>query len=550
LCKCKRLTGPTSDIEVEIANRDELTSDMMRNLRNNCKLGTDVLKPTIIKFKSFCETNFVKVIEADKNAGICIVNKVDYHNEVLRQLDDLSIFHPSTYSQFELSMIEFKDRVKIFEKGLPDSLKLSRFNLTTDKPASFYILPKVHKVFDKFPKGRPISITFHKTNKYVSRLLDFVLKPCMNDVEDVLIDTQHFLLLLNNITLDKNKKYALVTIDVEALYPSLNITDCKKHCADTYINYSSRHNLDFKLNRKQFLELMSLSLDYNFVEYEGNMYYQHKGIEMGNAASVMVANITVFQELNKLFSEEECIAFYKRFLDDIFLLVDLENIVNLDEWLGNLLKHRYLKFTHEHSMNSINFLDVKVSISEDNSICTQLFVKPMSKHMYLHASSNHPTHLKESLFYSQGLRIVRICSEYQDRLSSLCSLYEKFVSRDYAHDNLHSNLVKLLGTNRHEALKPKKSLLCTYLSLHNPNIMVKYAMLNSNTHKPHTQDQSSLFCIFPFYKSVNRYKQILHETILSHVISKCTPEYKSYIESLCVKIVFSRTKNLKEDLKV
>jgi len=129
------------------------------------------------------------------------------------------------------------------------------------------------------------------------------------------------------------------------------------------------------------------------------------------------------------FDSKEEIVFYKRFLDDVFLLVDLEGIDNLDVWLDNLLKHRYLKFTHEHSQNSVNFLDVNVSLSENNIISTKLYSKPMSKHNYLHAHSNHPTHLKNSLFYSQGLRVVRICSEPDERMKALCLLYEKFAMR-------------------------------------------------------------------------------------------------------------------------
>jgi len=243
----------------------------------------------------------VKIIEADKNAGICIVDCDDYDKEVLRQLDDQNVYHPSTHVHFDLAMMEFKDRVKVFEKGLYDDLCLSRFNFEVDKPAKFYIMPKVHKKYDTFPKGRPISSSFHKSNKYVSQFLDFVLKPCMNEVEDLLVDTQHFLLLLSELKLNSTKKYALVTIDVEALYPSLNISDCKRHCADAYMRHVNHNHVDFKLSRQQFLELMSLSLDFNFVEYKNAMYFQHQGIEMGNAASVMVANITVFHEISEIF---------------------------------------------------------------------------------------------------------------------------------------------------------------------------------------------------------------------------------------------------------
>jgi len=234
------------------------------------------------------------------------------------------------------------------------------------------------------------------------------------------------------------------------------------------------------------------------------------------------------------------------------LIVDLEYIEEINEWLDGLLQHRYLKFTHEHNLKSINFLDVQVSLSESNKIITCLYTKPMSKHMYLHAHSDHPAHLKNSLFYSQGLRVVRICSEFTDRLKALCLLYEKFVVRDYTQNILYPTFMRLVCKSRKEALCPKKNLLCTYLSVHNPDILTKYNIPLSTLRSQviHEHSASTMYAIFPFYKSVSHYKQVLQRTIFNHIKTKCVPEYRVFVESLCLKIVFSRTKNLKEELQV
>ncbi len=120
----------------------------------------------------------------------------------------------------------------------------------------------------------------------------------MIQVDDLLIDTQHLLLLLDSVKLSVDKKYTLITVDVEALYPSLSISDCKKHCTESYFK---QHNQALSLTRNQFKDLMSLSLDYNYVIYDNQLFYQHRGIEIGNAASVSVANVTVFNEINNIF---------------------------------------------------------------------------------------------------------------------------------------------------------------------------------------------------------------------------------------------------------
>ena len=61
------------------------------------------------------------------------------------------------------------------------------------------------------------------------------------------------------------------------------------------------------------------------------------------------------------------------------------------------------------SYSSVNFVDVKV-IMKDGKIITDLHVKPTDTHQCLGSSSCHPYHCKESIPYSQALRLNRICS--------------------------------------------------------------------------------------------------------------------------------------------
>ena len=45
---------------------------------------------------------------------------------------------------------------------------------------------------------------------------------------------------------------------------------------------------------------------------------------------------------------------------------------------------------------------------------TTLVTKPTDAHSYLQSQSTHPKHLKDSLPYSQSLRLKRICSLPED----------------------------------------------------------------------------------------------------------------------------------------
>ena len=75
--------------------------------------------------------------------------------------------------------------------------------------------------------------------------------------------------------------------------------------------------------------------------------------------------------------------------------------------------HPALKYTWEISNTSLAFLDIKVSV-EGNGLCTSVHYKPSDSHSYLLYSSSHPSHVKNSIPYSQFLRLRRLCSEDSD----------------------------------------------------------------------------------------------------------------------------------------
>ena len=84
--------------------------------------------------------------------------------------------------------------------------------------------------------------------------------------------------------------------------------------------------------------------------------------------------------------------------------------------------HDTIKFTSEHSRETISFLDVQVSVGKGGLLTTDLFCKPTDTHQFLHRKSCHPWHTRKAIPYSQALRYRRICSEdrqLKDRLDKL-----------------------------------------------------------------------------------------------------------------------------------
>ena len=75
--------------------------------------------------------------------------------------------------------------------------------------------------------------------------------------------------------------------------------------------------------------------------------------------------------------------------------------------------HPALKYTWEISDTSLAFLDIKISI-EGNGLCTSVYYKPTDSHSYLLYSSSHPSHVKNSIPFSQFLRLRRLCCDDSD----------------------------------------------------------------------------------------------------------------------------------------
>lgn len=514
---------------------EEFTRNCINKLKNDTQPYNKVHTYLINDLKLFIEQNKLVIKQSDKNAGICIMNNNDYKIEICRQLSDENTYRPSVWSEFLLASETFRDKASFVCKNIIKDKKIKTIFPRQCKPAKFYILPKVHKAYDKFPVGRPISSTLNCMNRGVSMILDSILQPLSLMIPDLIIDSPHLLLLLNNLQLNADRKYILCTADIQAMYLELPITTCKENCLQFFTENRDRVNLPLNLTPNQLKLLLDLTLNYSFVQFGNEMFVQHRGIQMGNCSSVSIANITAAVELRDQLSKPE-IVFKGRFIDDILMIIDITDLTeNMQTWLDNIFKHKFLKFTYEYSDNSVNFLDLSITLNSNNVIATSLYRKPMSKHEFVHFLSSHPSHLLRSLPYSCGLRIIRACSGITNRQNELSLLMEKFKSRNYPFPILENAMEKLKNIDRIELLKPKSSILIQFLSHHNPAILVQYGI----EHLQRIENNTSSFVVVPFYKNINYLNDTIKHAFVNE-LSKCTNEdIKKCIEKVNIIVAFS-----------
>ena len=147
---------------------------------------------------------------------------------------------------------------------------------------------------------------------------------------------------------------------------------------------------------------------------------------------------------------------YLRFLDDIFLIWQ-HGRESLEAFVQHMnTRMPSIKFTMEASESQVNFLDTTVRINKTtNKIETDLYCKPTDSHNYLLYNSAHPKNCKQSIPYSQFLRIRRICSLTTDYDRHIVTLSSHFIRRGYPLDLLEKAAITARRLDRTELLRPK-----------------------------------------------------------------------------------------------
>lgn len=131
------------------------------------------------------------------------------------------------------------------------------------------------------------------------------------------------------------------------------------------------------------------------------------------------------------------IVVWKRFLDDVWVLWrgSVDQLKTFFNYLNNCSD--FLKFTMDFDSSRISFLDLWI-IHENNTLYTDIFIKPTARNSLLRAASCHPLPLKNSLPYSQFCRVKRICSRQFNFDKNMTEMKKKFGARGYKSTQINS----------------------------------------------------------------------------------------------------------------
>ena len=188
----------------------------------------------------------------------------------------------------------------------------------------------------------------------MSEYVDENIKNLSKLVPSYIKDTTHFLQLLSTISIKEED--LLVTIDVSSLYTNI-IHEEGLHAMQDWMLQNN-----ISLNRTEFIKkLGNLVLKHNYFEFNGQLFLQQQVTAMETRMAPNYAIIFMHKTETELLQKSSLKpTFFKRFIDDIFLIWP-HGEKQLQDFLQMINSHhKTIKFTEEHSKTEIPFLDTLV----------------------------------------------------------------------------------------------------------------------------------------------------------------------------------------------
>ena len=388
---------------------------------------------------------------ADKGGATVILNTTDYLQEAKRQLDNDTYYkrveedYTSEHEQTINHCIEDLVKNGEIQHDVAKLLKPAQ-----SRTPIFYMLPKIHKVNNP---GRPVISSVNSHTEKISAYVDEFLRPIAERLPSHIRDTTDFIQRMKVLGKLPVECY-LVTLDVSSLYTNIDIDE-----GLTVVQEELTKTNLVKPSAKTLTCLLEKVLRLNNFTFNDEHFIQIKGTAMGTRVAPNFAHVYMgrFEE-NFVYKTEwsNYVIIWVRFIDDIFLIWK-GDIDSLKEFIDHLNNARpSIKFTHEISTNSVNFLDTTVLKDRQGDISTDVYQKPTDTHPYLYWTSAHPPHLKQTIPYSQALRLRRICSSTDTLKKRIVEYADFFVACGYQRTKVLREMQKVLTLTQEECLRTRE----------------------------------------------------------------------------------------------
>ena len=296
----------------------------------------------------------------------------------------------------------------------------------------FYMMPKMHKKPDW--KTRPVVSGVTSPMRPLSIWLDCMLQSVVHLCPCYLKDSWH---LLNDLKKLKNLKgYKLVTLDANAFYTNINT----QHAINILERWFILHAEELPEGFPVDLVLLGIRrlMEFNVFTFGNRFFLQINGTAMGTNVACMYATIYYSYHEEMKLIHLPYVIFYRRLIDDAFLIVkedtQIEDLAaNMDDF-GPAGKR--LTWETEPLLDTVNFLDLTITIETTGRLTTKTFQKTDNKHLYRTPNSCQPQCTLRSFVYSSLHRYFWQNTYMTDYTYFAHLLYDNMLVRGHTDSSL------------------------------------------------------------------------------------------------------------------
>jgi len=318
------------------------------------------------------------------------------------------------------------------------------------RTALLYFFTKTHKTPMTL---RPIVSQVNSGTVKMETFLDQYLQPIVSKLPAYLKDSSQFIREVT--TLQTEPEDILVTVDVKSLYTCIPTPKGLDACYRAWLN--SEITNPQQPSAEVLRHMLELVLKLSFLEFDEKHYLQIFGTTMGAALAPSYANIFM-DDLEKTMLATAKIKpkYYKRFIDDIFLVVDCDE-TQLEEFVTHMNNQNpSVQFTHEYSKEEINFLDVMVYKDRANKLQVKTYIKPTNKQLYNSNTSHQPPPgATKGVAFGEAIRYLRTNSDKRQFYKILFIHKGNLLKRGYPRSLINKTMKKVKFSMRAESMKPK-----------------------------------------------------------------------------------------------
>jgi hypothetical protein len=435
---------PAPPANNEIETRIDDFSNELRNLvlKNNKRKSTNLNRLQQKVLKELKTNSKFIVFLADKNLGPAIMEREEYIRNVLVQhLLDKETYRRLTPGDARKNFVETRRKVTNlflykYHKHLAKwEIKFfQRFlSAPSHRKPCFYALVKVHKA-QPYP-FRPVVSAVGSLLAAISTWIDYCLQKLKKFLPTYLLNSEDLIKELLKLGIIPTS-VTLFTSDVKAMYTNINIEHCLKAMA-LWLN-RFQDELPPNFPSKLILEALELVLTNNVFTFGNTFWLQITGTAMGTPCACILAMLYfgLFERLRLLMRYKGYLLFFKRFIDDIFAIWDLtSNPVESKKVFAyfqqELNSYGILEWKTEKLTNSVNFLDLTISITPDRKLNFKTFQKEMNLYLYIPPKSAHPPGVIKSMIFGCLRNYWHQNSDIKDFKHIANLLYQRLLRRGH-----------------------------------------------------------------------------------------------------------------------